>query len=320
MRYSFTKVLIGLATAVALIFGSIGAADASSSKAGTVYFASGSSVLSKDAKKKLNALVTDLNAGSSVTVNGYVQKAGTNSNNKSLSKARAKAVAKYLKSKGVTVTIEYSGKSLPASKVTSSKARRASIYLTPATASAPLPTYSVTGSLKIYTEVTDCNEHFVDSVSLIASDGSTVKAVSDLKVSDSLLDTTTFPYTCTYNWTLTEVPAGNYSVKYSITCAAYLNGCNSNANGLQAGAYWWSEKLAFCGVTDPVGAAGGIYAAVPNPDDPTHFKFVVKSAVSVTGDLSRTQDIIQDYYSPPPTFLPTFVELPGGVRGPVRGC
>lgn len=96
-----------------------------------VYFAPGSAVLTSAAKKTLNKIAKDYKTGATIDINGYVQKAGSASNNKALSKARAKAVAKYLKSKGVSATITYSGNGLPATKSKATKARRATVTITP---------------------------------------------------------------------------------------------------------------------------------------------------------------------------------------------
>lgn len=109
----------------------INSVSSSSSIKKKVYFAPGSAKLTKAAKKTLNKIAKDYKSGVSIDINGYVQKAGTSSNNKALSKARAKAVAKYLKSKGITATITYSGNGLPSSKKTATKARRATVIITP---------------------------------------------------------------------------------------------------------------------------------------------------------------------------------------------
>ncbi|MGE3769421.1 MAG: OmpA family protein [Bdellovibrionales bacterium] len=71
----------------------------------TVYFAFNSSKLGMDAKAKLDSLAAFLKANAeaigSASVVGYADRIGNTAYNKALSKKRANAVTKYLKSKGV---------------------------------------------------------------------------------------------------------------------------------------------------------------------------------------------------------------------------
>ena len=68
---------------------------------GTVYFASGSSLLTVSAKHTLNTLATQIvsQSQSSVTLNGYTDPRGAASTNLRLSTQRANSVKSYLKSK-----------------------------------------------------------------------------------------------------------------------------------------------------------------------------------------------------------------------------
>lgn len=72
----------------------------------TVYFAAYSSVLSETAKRSLNALVNGRRmAVTRILVDGFVQRNDTTANDEALSLARARAVARYLKLRGVTGTV-----------------------------------------------------------------------------------------------------------------------------------------------------------------------------------------------------------------------
>lgn len=68
----------------------------------TVYFAELSSTLDETAKRSLDAFARDRKkTATRVVVNGFVQSSDTTTNDESLSLARAKAVARYLKAQGV---------------------------------------------------------------------------------------------------------------------------------------------------------------------------------------------------------------------------
>ncbi|HEV8024856.1 MAG TPA: OmpA family protein, partial [Candidatus Nanopelagicales bacterium] len=68
----------------------------------TVYFGRGSSTLDSADKKKLNRLVrTVKGSAQTVRITGYVQASSTTANDQSLSLARARSVARYLRSQGV---------------------------------------------------------------------------------------------------------------------------------------------------------------------------------------------------------------------------
>ena len=72
----------------------------------TVYFAALSPTLDATAKRSLDALVKGRKkAVTRIVVNGFVQGNDTTANDRSLSLARARAVAGYLKSQGVTGTV-----------------------------------------------------------------------------------------------------------------------------------------------------------------------------------------------------------------------
>lgn len=104
---------------------------ASSGTKRSVYFDVNSAALSSSAKKVLAKVAKSYKSGVTINISGYVQDAGSSTNNKSLSAARAKAIAKFLKSKGVTATITTSGKGTPSSKAKAAKARRATLTITP---------------------------------------------------------------------------------------------------------------------------------------------------------------------------------------------
>jgi len=93
----------------------------------TTYFASGSSVLSVDAKKKLlKSFGKILPKVTSGTIVGYVQRDGNHGNDQKLSTARAKSVAKYLTSKGIKVQLKIIGKGVLNS---SKESRRVTVTL-----------------------------------------------------------------------------------------------------------------------------------------------------------------------------------------------
>lgn len=72
----------------------------------TVYFAALSPRLDATAKRSLDVLVKGRKkAVTRIVVNGFVQGSDTTANDRSLSLARARAVARYLKSQGVTGTV-----------------------------------------------------------------------------------------------------------------------------------------------------------------------------------------------------------------------
>lgn len=72
----------------------------------TVYFAALSPRLDATAKRSLDALVKGRKkAVTRIVVNGFVQGSDTTANDRSLSLARARAVARYLKAQGVAGTV-----------------------------------------------------------------------------------------------------------------------------------------------------------------------------------------------------------------------
>jgi outer membrane protein OmpA-like peptidoglycan-associated protein len=98
-------------------------------KLGTVYFAPGSSKLTKKAQKAIAAAVAA--APSAIyKVTGYVQKSKSSKNNGKLSLARAKAVETYLVSlgAGVNFTVVVDAGKVPTKNGKSNKARRATLY------------------------------------------------------------------------------------------------------------------------------------------------------------------------------------------------
>jgi len=79
----------------------------------TMYFNEQASALSPRDKKQLDKLIAKLPAGAKkvrVMVAGYVPPSSSTAHDKSLSRARAKAVAKYLKSHGVTGAYTVTGR------------------------------------------------------------------------------------------------------------------------------------------------------------------------------------------------------------------
>lgn len=95
-----------------------------------IYFDAGSVALNKASKKKLRRLAHKYNSAVTIVVKGYVQSGTNPSNDYKLSLARAKAVAKYLKKQGLTAKIIVKGNGTPSAKPYSSKARRATVYIT----------------------------------------------------------------------------------------------------------------------------------------------------------------------------------------------
>ena len=77
-----------------------------SKKSMSLFFGLASSALSTKEKLNLDKLIADLKVGSSVSITGYTS--GTQTSSLVLADTRAKNVAKYLKSKGVTSTIQKS--------------------------------------------------------------------------------------------------------------------------------------------------------------------------------------------------------------------
>ena len=79
----------------------------------TVFFKSMSAKLTKRTKARLRALVDEVGPGeASSAVLGYVQEAGSNANNRSLSANRARAVARYLRKLGVTGDFAVQGRGI----------------------------------------------------------------------------------------------------------------------------------------------------------------------------------------------------------------
>lgn len=89
-----------------------------------VYFAFGSSKLTKDGKKALDAVAADIKAKgasvSSIRIAGYADRIGSAAANEKLSKKRADAVRKYLVTKGIVnaqvVETRWFGESAPATE------------------------------------------------------------------------------------------------------------------------------------------------------------------------------------------------------------
>jgi outer membrane protein OmpA-like peptidoglycan-associated protein len=99
------------------------------SAASTVYFAALSSRLDTTAKKSLDALVKGRKkAVTRIVVNGFVQGTDSTANDRALSLARAQAVARYLKSQGVTgkVVVRANG----VAKETGAAGRKAVVRIT----------------------------------------------------------------------------------------------------------------------------------------------------------------------------------------------
>ena len=94
-----------------------------------IYFEPMSSKLTSASKKALRKIARDYKYCSSIKLNGYVQKSADSSNDAKLSRARAKAVAKYLKAKGVTGRVTFSGNGAPESQAAKAKARRVTIKI-----------------------------------------------------------------------------------------------------------------------------------------------------------------------------------------------
>ncbi len=95
-----------------------------------VYFAAGSTTLTKAAKTELRQIAREYAGASTIVVTGYVQKGGSTWNNYTLAKKRAKAVTKYLKARGMTAKLTTKSGGVPKTGGTSTKARRATLAIT----------------------------------------------------------------------------------------------------------------------------------------------------------------------------------------------
>ena len=97
-----------------------------------VYFDPMSSTLSRQAKRALDSLIAQLPAGlrtGTVRVVGYIGDNGMSANNQSLSTARARAVARYLRAGGLRSTYVVRGAGL--SSLNGPSARHASVTYIP---------------------------------------------------------------------------------------------------------------------------------------------------------------------------------------------
>jgi flagellar motor protein MotB len=95
----------------------------------TVYFPPVSATLDATAKKSLSALVKGRKkAVTRIAVNGFVQGANVSASYRALSLARAQAVAKYLKSQGVTGKVNVRAKGV--AKKTGASGRKAVVTIT----------------------------------------------------------------------------------------------------------------------------------------------------------------------------------------------
>lgn len=96
---------------------------------GSVYFAPGSSKLSKAAQDQLKAMIS-ANPSATYKVTGYVQKSASSRNDAKLSLARARAVESYLVSlgAGVNFTVVVETGLVPAKEGSTAKARRATLF------------------------------------------------------------------------------------------------------------------------------------------------------------------------------------------------
>ncbi len=109
-----------------------------------VYFAAGSTSLTKAAKTELRQIAREYAGASTIVVTGYVQKGGSAWNNYTLAKKRAKAVTSYLKARGMTAKLTTKSGGVPKTAGTSKKARRATLAITmPAAVSAPVVSYKI---------------------------------------------------------------------------------------------------------------------------------------------------------------------------------
>ena len=191
------------------------AANADSVAYEKVYFAKGSAKLTPTAKKELRQIAVEYAGATSVQVTGYVQSGKSSSNNKALSKARAKAVVKYLKARGLKATFTSSGKGLPASKPSSDKARRVTLKIqTVSAVAAPAPTaatHTVSGALN----------GSVPVGFLRLALGGPCDGIGNLNVSlDGAVDYASpaiqITPTCTANFSIPAVAAGSYTVTATI--------------------------------------------------------------------------------------------------------
>lgn len=93
-----------------------GKKESASGVLGTVSFRFGSAEISVVEKKRLDEIVAGLPAGAELSVTGYTCSIGTKTYNMGLSERRAKAVAKYLRTKKAAVKhVEAKGECCPVS-------------------------------------------------------------------------------------------------------------------------------------------------------------------------------------------------------------
>ena len=110
--------------------GSIPVTSARRTASRVVFFDSGSSVLTDQAKARLRALVAENGTGAiSVTSIGYVQESGTKANDLTLSMARATSVSAYLRSLGLRGTYREEGKGIAGPAAADRRARVTVFYL-----------------------------------------------------------------------------------------------------------------------------------------------------------------------------------------------
>lgn len=216
----FSIALAGVVFTASTILG-ISAASADSTSYEKVYFATGSSKLSAATKKELRSIAKTYSTATAVDVTGYVQKGTSTSNNKSLAKARAKAVVKYLKARGMTATFTYTGHGLPHSKSSSSKARRVTLELTTATPAAT--TAKVSGTF--VSTVPGSNFLPIRSVLPTCADIGNLKVTLD-GASDFASQEIDVAADCSASYSIPDVAFGTYTVVATVDLGATLAGFN----------------------------------------------------------------------------------------------
>ena len=247
------NVVVGLVAALALATvptsaNSSARSTSSIGSLGSVYFSSGSSVLSPDAKSTLAGWSVSLKQASNVDVTGYVQKSGSSANDLSLSKARAESVVKFLRSIGVTSTFTVKGARTPKSKSSASTARRAEVVITklvvkptvkptvkpsvkptvkPSVSPSAQPAGSVSASVDAKTlnyiigmqNATACASVTAKIILTPVGGGSNKvsNAVAGVGKAPKVINSLNLYYDCDFNVTFTGVTPGSYNVAIRLT-------------------------------------------------------------------------------------------------------
>ena len=184
-----------------------------------IYFGMKSAKLSIQDKAQLDKYTGHLFAHHNVKVIGYVQKGKSNKNNKSLSLARANAVANYLKAHNKYAEIIVEARGLPQKNIHSKKARRVTLEFSSD------PVFRVVGKLQVWTYDTGlCSSLTLQEVDLSANQ------TLGIKVIDKPFRTA--GNYCEINYQSEYIYADAWNLIFLIKCADMAS-CNSVAlNGV----------------------------------------------------------------------------------------